>query len=69
MKMSTMNGIEFIKKAKKRFPDIVFFIVSGFEINSEIQEAIDTGLILKYFCKPYNLSEIKTAITETISSN
>jgi YesN/AraC family two-component response regulator len=30
MKMPGMNGIEFIIKAKEHFPEIVFFILTGY---------------------------------------
>jgi two-component system, response regulator, stage 0 sporulation protein F len=58
MKMPVMNGIEFIKKSKTLYPDISYFILTGYEITSEIQEAINSGLIIKYFCKPFNKAEI-----------
>jgi len=61
-----MNGIEFIKLAKSKFSNILFFILTGFEITAEIQGAIDNGLIIKYFSKPFNISEIETSIVEKI---
>ena len=67
MKMPGMNGIEFIKEAKRRFPDKKFYILTGFEITSEINEALETGLILKYFRKPFNIKEIKSTIDKVIS--
>lgn len=62
MKMPTMNGIEFIKKAREIAPKMEFYILTGFEITAEIQEALDTGLIKKYFRKPFNMNEISTEI-------
>lgn len=62
MKMPQMNGIEFIKKAKEKYPDKKFYILTGFEVTSEIQEALETGLIHKYFRKPFNMQEIEVAI-------
>ena len=67
MRMPVMTGVEFIKKAKERFPDTPFFILTGFEINSEIQGAIDTGLVSKYFSKPFNVSEINAVIIDAIN--
>jgi two-component system, response regulator, stage 0 sporulation protein F len=66
MKMPNMNGIEFIKQAKAKHPDIKFYILTGFEITEEIQEAINLKLILKYFRKPFNMKEIDTEISEAI---
>ncbi|MGV8828186.1 MAG: response regulator [Breznakibacter sp.] len=66
MKMPGMNGLEFIKMAKERFPEKKFYILTGYEITPEIQEALRTGLILKYFNKPFNIKEIETTINEAI---
>jgi response regulator RpfG family c-di-GMP phosphodiesterase len=64
MNMPVMNGIEFIKKAKEKYPEKKFYILTGFEITDEIQNALKSGLIHKYFRKPFNLQEIEKAINE-----
>jgi two-component system response regulator (stage 0 sporulation protein F) len=66
MKMPGMNGIEFIRLVKKDFPGISCFILTGYDINDEISEALREGLIHKYFRKPFNVMEIETAIREAI---
>lgn len=68
MKMPEMDGIEFVKQAKEIFPDKKYYILTGYEITSEIQEALDTGLILKYFSKPFNIKEIEHSIDEATSA-
>lgn len=68
MKMPGMNGIEFIEKAKAIFPDIVFFILTGFNITQEIKSALDRKLIHNYFQKPFNSVEIEKAIENTIGN-
>jgi len=67
MKMPGMNGIEFINKARKLFPDIYYFILTGFDITPEIQKSLDTGLVCKCFRKPLNTKEIEESIKEKIS--
>jgi two-component system response regulator (stage 0 sporulation protein F) len=67
MKMPGMNGIEFIRKAKKDFPDIVFYILTGFDYTDEIADILSEHLIEKYFCKPFNMIEIETAIKEAVN--
>jgi response regulator RpfG family c-di-GMP phosphodiesterase len=66
MKMPVMNGIEFIKQAKEKHPDIKFYILTGFEITEEIQEALNLKLIVKYFKKPFNRNEMNSALAEVI---
>jgi two-component system, response regulator, stage 0 sporulation protein F len=67
MKMPGMNGIEFIQEAKKRFPNISFFILTGFDITEEIAEALHSGLIHKYFRKPFNMNEVEASITNILN--
>lgn len=66
MNMPHMNGIEFIKKARSKFPDKQFYILTGYDITEEIQKALESGLILKYFRKPFNLNEIELAINQEV---
>ncbi len=62
MKMPIMPGIEFIRKAKVKYPDIKYYILTGYDITDEIQEALNAKLILKYFRKPFDINEIENAI-------
>jgi two-component system response regulator (stage 0 sporulation protein F) len=64
MKMPGMNGIEFVKAAKKDFPDVSYFILTGFDITEELAEALKEGLINKYFRKPFNMKEVEASIGE-----
>ena len=64
MKMPGMNGVEFIKKAKNNYPNISYYILTGFDINDEISEALKSKLINKYFRKPFDMVEIEEAIQE-----
>lgn len=67
MKMPGMNGIEFIQKAKEHKDDILCFILTGYEITPEIQEALENGLINRYFQKPFNVREIDDSIIDTLN--
>jgi two-component system, response regulator, stage 0 sporulation protein F len=66
MKMPGMNGIEFIRQAKIFFPLKLFYILTGYGITPEIQQAIESGLISKYFQKPFNMSEIESTILKEL---
>ncbi len=58
MKMPFMNGVAFIKKAKLELPDAKYYILTGYGMTDEIREAIDKGLVLKKFDKPFRINEI-----------
>jgi len=66
MKMPGLNGIEFIKIAKDKYMNIVYFILTGFEITDEISNALSSKLINKYFKKPFNSKEIENSIVEAL---
>ena len=66
MKMPGMNGIEFIKLARQDFPDISYYILTGFDITEEIADALNERIIHKYFRKPFNMKEIEVAIAEVL---
>lgn len=67
MKMPRMNGIEFIRTAKADFPNVIFFILTGYDITSEIAHALNEKLINHYFSKPFNVNEIEKAINDSIA--
>ena len=66
MKMPNMSGMEFIKLAKEKHPVINYYILTGYDITDEIHDALDTGLILKYFKKPFNMNEMIIEITKVV---
>lgn len=66
MKMPNMNGLEFIAEAKKIFSDKCYYILTGYDITEEIKTAIESQLVLRYFRKPFNITEIENAISEVI---
>lgn len=66
MRMPHMNGIEFILKAKNSFPHIKYFILTGFDLTDEIENAIETGIIKAYFKKPFNIEEIQDEINKVL---
>jgi len=56
LKMSGMDGIEFLKEVQKSYPDInrVLLSVFGSE-NMEIKQALEERTVEQYFSKPWEL--------------
>ena len=67
MKMPGMNGIEFIREAKKSFSNVFYFILTGYNITDEMSKALEDNIIQKYFRKPFNVKEIDSTIAEIIN--
>lgn len=66
MNMPGMNGIEFISKAKTRYPEVRYFVLTGYTISPEITFAMESGIIAKYFSKPFNIKEIDESINDVL---
>jgi len=64
--MPGMNGIDFIKLAKEQRENIVCFILSGYDVTEEINNAYNERLIDRYFQKPFNMRDIESSIKEAI---
>lgn len=62
MRMPMMNGLEFVEEAKKEHKEISFFILTGFEFNPDLEDALENKLINKLFKKPFDYDQIKEAI-------
>ncbi len=69
MRMPGMNGIEFIEIARGSYPRSSYFILTGYEFNTDLEKALDTGLIDKIFKKPFDSELIKAAIDKSESSS
>lgn len=64
MNMPKMNGIEFIKRAKEIYANIAYFILTGFDYNEEIEDALTKNVIQKFFTKPFDVQQIEAAVDE-----
>lgn len=69
MRMPNMNGIQFIKKARDLYNGINYYILTGYEFNNEIEQALEQQVIQKYFTKPFDTEEIAQAIDEAQSNS
>ncbi|HPT21898.1 MAG TPA: response regulator [Bacteroidales bacterium] len=66
MRMPGMNGIDFIKLAKEQRENVDCFILSGYDVTEEINNAYNERLIDRYFQKPFNMRDIESSIKEAI---
>lgn len=62
MRMPGMNGVEFITKASEAHPDIPYYILTAFDDNEEINEAVNKGLIKECFKKPFDKALIESTM-------
>ncbi len=65
-RMPVMSGSELLTEIKKRYPDIIGIIISGYSDFNAVREGINHGEIYKFLSKPWKaelfLAEIKSAV-------
>ncbi len=57
MRMPEMSGIELLEIVKKKYPDIVRIVLTGYSQITTLMAAINSGQIYRYLVKPWKLEE------------
>ncbi len=65
-RMPGMNGVDFLKEARKKWPNTVRIVLSGYADTAAIVSAINEGQIYKFVPKPWNDEELKVTISNAI---
>ena len=63
--MPEMDGIELIREARKRVPHLVPIVMTGYATLETARAAVKEGAY-DYVLKPFNLSEVKLAVTNAL---
>ncbi|WP_018151892.1 HD domain-containing phosphohydrolase [Leeia oryzae] len=66
MRMPNMNGAEFLKQVKERWPSIVRILLTGYSEVSSTISAINEGGIYRYLSKPWDERELLHTIAQAI---
>lgn len=64
MNMPEMNGVAFIKEARKNYQKVGYFILTGYGYNQEIDQALKENVVHKFFTKPFQPRQLEEAIVE-----
>jgi two-component system, response regulator, stage 0 sporulation protein F len=67
MKMPLMNGLEFIKRVKKIRQELPCIILSGYQKDEEINQALKSGILIDYVMKPFNKNQLKELIQKNLN--
>jgi two-component system NtrC family sensor kinase len=65
-RMPNMNGVEFLREVRTRWPDTVRIVLSGYADTASIVSAINEGEIYRFVPKPWNDDELKVTIANAI---
>ena len=66
LRMPEMDGLQLIDKAKPNLVDIPCFLLTGYDRNKQIEDAISSKKVVYMFKKPFDYNEIDSVLKETL---
>ncbi len=63
-RMPGMTGVEFLREAKKRFPDTIRIMLSGFTELQSVTDAINEGAIYRFLTKPWDDNQLRDQVRQ-----
>lgn len=67
-RMPEMTGLELVEIIQKKFPDIINIILTAYDDNQTMLNAINQGGIYRYLLKPVEISDLKQTIDSAIET-
>ncbi|OGQ84189.1 MAG: hypothetical protein A2289_10690 [Deltaproteobacteria bacterium RIFOXYA12_FULL_58_15] len=64
--MPKMNGVEFLEAAKKKNPEIIGVMVTGYPELRDVFEAQDRGLIAHVVAKPWRVDDLVDTVERAL---
>ena len=65
-RMPGMNGVEFLSEVRKRWPETVRIVLSGYADTGAIVSAINEGQIYRFVAKPWNEDELRVNVANAL---
>ena len=66
LRMPGMDGLEFIRTTKQRYPDKVCMLLTAYMESEVMMEGFNKELLFRYLMKPFNRDELKVTIMEAL---
>ncbi len=65
-RMPEMNGIEFLKLVKEKYPQVIRIILTGQASTNAAIGAINEGAVYRFLTKPWNEQELKITLRQAL---
>jgi PAS domain S-box-containing protein len=65
-RMPQENGLDFLKRIRPLFPNLVFIILTAYSDIENVMQAINQGGVFRYLLKPWDKNEMQMAIDSAI---
>ena len=67
MRMPEMNGLELLREVRKRYPETIRMVLSGYAQTNTVLAAVNEGYVYRYITKPWRLDEdLKVGIEDAL---
>jgi response regulator RpfG family c-di-GMP phosphodiesterase len=67
-RMPGMTGVELLKEIRKRLPDCVRIVLSGYSDVQSILDAVNEGAIYKFMTKPWDDEVLREVVSDAVRS-
>ena len=67
LKMPEKSGLDMIRESKEFLINIPCFLLTGYDPNGEIEEALSEKIISRLFKKPFSYNEISNTLREYLT--
>ncbi len=67
-RMPGMDGVDFLRRVRERWPETVRIVLSGFADTASVVAAINEGQIYRFIPKPWNDEELKEIIAKALDT-
>ncbi len=66
LRMPGMDGLEFIRVIKQRYPDKVCMLLTAYMESEVMMEGFNKELLFRYLMKPFDRDELKGTLLEAL---
>jgi response regulator RpfG family c-di-GMP phosphodiesterase len=66
LRMPEMDGLQLIDQVKPSLVDVPCFLLTGYDRNKQIEDAISSKKVVYMFKKPFDYNEIDSVLKDTL---